>query len=249
MQDPADSPSDGDHRPDSAMPVGRQLPAELIELEPEGWGSRLRGLIDRFGLLPVLASAVLLVGAGVLAMQLFAPAPQPVDDTLPMAPQATSAVSPVEPFEATSVLVHAAGAVVRPGVYELPTGSRFIDLVEAAGGVLPQADPNRLNLAEELSDGARVYVLSVGEVAPPGVVPAGDSPTGEGRTDSSDPVDINTADVAALETLPGVGPATAAAIIDHREQYGPFGVIDDLIEVRGIGEAKLAGLRDMAVAR
>lgn len=249
MQDPADEPSDRNEPPGAAPPADRQLPPELIALEPEGWGPRLVRMIERFGLLPVLASAILVVGVVVLAMQFFAPPPQPVDDTLPMAPQVTTPAAPTEPVEETTLLIHAAGAVGRPGVYELPAGSRVIDLVEAAGGVLTEADPDRLNLAEELSDGARVYFLSVGEAAAPGVISAGASADAEGQPGGSDPVDVNTADLTQLETLPGVGPATAQAIIDHREQFGPFGVVDDLIEVRGIGEAKLAGLRDMAVTR
>lgn len=137
------------------------------------------------------------------------------------------------------VVVHVAGAVAGPGVQRLAAGSRVIDAVDAAGGLAADADPSRLNLAAELVDGQQVYVVRVGEVAP--AVAAG----GAGPDGGPEPlVDLNTASAADLEELPGVGPATAAAIVDHREQHGPFTSVDSLLDVRGIGDAKLAELRD-----
>ncbi len=109
--------------------------------------------------------------------------------------------------------------------------------MEASGGLASEADADRINLAAELVDGAQVYVPRVGEDPPGGHSAAAD--------DAEGPVDLNTADTARLETLPGVGPATAAAIIDHRTRHGPFAAVDDLLAVRGIGEAKLAALRDL----
>ncbi len=160
--------------------------------------------------------------------------PVPVDAALPLVEPAsvTTTSAPAGP-----VVVHVAGAVVAPGVQRLPAGSRVIDAIEAAGGLRADADADRVNLAAELVDGTQVYVPAVGEPAPatasgaPGAAPG--------------PVDLNTADAAALETLPGVGPATAAAIIDYRERNGPFASVDGLLDVRGIGEAKLAQIRDL----
>jgi competence protein ComEA len=149
----------------------------------------------------------------------------------------------------TEVVVHVVGAVAAPGVQRLPTGSRVIDAVEAAGGAAPDADLSRVNLAAVLADGQQVVVLRPGE-APPAAAGAG--PSGPGADDGAGGegdgplVDINRASAAELEELPGVGPATAEAIIAHREQNGPFASVDDLLDVRGIGEAKLEQLRDRA---
>jgi competence protein ComEA len=154
---------------------------------------------------------------------------------------------PVGEGVAAEVVVHVAGAVAVPGVQRLPTGARVVDAVDAAGGALPDADLARINLAAPLTDGQQVYVLRQGEVAPP--VPAGPQAGGSPGTSGSDAggglVDINRASADQLDELPGVGPATAEAIIAHRDQHGPFGSVDELIDVRGIGEAKLEQLRDL----
>jgi competence protein ComEA len=145
------------------------------------------------------------------------------------------------------LVVQAAGAVVRPGVYRLVSGSRVVDLVAAAGGLTADADADRVNLASPLSDGARVYLPRRGETIPLGPVSDGGSTGGAASSPSTlaPPLDLNTATVAQLDTLPGVGPATAAAIIDHRQRHGPFRSVDELAQVRGIGAAKLAQLRDL----
>ncbi len=161
--------------------------------------------------------------------------PTPVEATLPLvdASAVTTTTAAPEP-----VVVHVAGAVQAPGVHRLPAGSRVIDAVEASGGLAPDADPAAVNLAAIVVDGAQIYVPRVGEDVP--AVAASDT-----GSDTAGPVDLNTAPASLLESLPGVGPATAAAIIDHRERHGPFQRVDDLLDVRGIGEAKLAALRDL----
>lgn len=148
-----------------------------------------------------------------------------------------------------SVTVHVAGAVQHPGVVTLPAGSRAVDAVDAAGGLAPGADADRVNLAAPLADGTRLAVPLVGqpiptEVAVPSATPAG---SGSGPTAATPgaPVDLNTADVTQLDTLPGVGPATAAAIVAHREEHGPFSTVDGLLDVRGIGEGRLDAVRDL----
>lgn len=154
------------------------------------------------------------------------------------------------------VTAHIAGAVVAPGVRTLPAGARLTDLVAAAGGVAPDADLDRVNLAAPVVDGSRVWVPRRGEEVPAlvdadvGHGPAG-APGGAG-TDSAAggagpaTVSINHASEVELEELPGVGPATAAAIVAHREANGPFRSVDDLLEVRGIGPAKLEQIRPLA---
>ena len=113
----------------------------------------------------------------------------------------------------------------------------------AADGPLPDADPNSLNLAAPLSDGSRIYVPRVGEEVPPGVM-AADAPTGSVAV-ATTIVDVNEANAAALEELPGVGPATATAIVAERDRNGPFLSVDDLDRVPGIGPTKIEALREL----
>lgn len=139
--------------------------------------------------------------------------------------------------------VHVAGAVIEPGVYELAGIARVRDAIVAAGGPRVDADWNALNLAALLADGVRIYVPMLGEeVAPSLLLPpvaVSAAPAG--------PINVNIAGAAELEALPGVGPATAAAIIEERERNGPFLDVDDLDRVPGIGPAKLEALRGQAV--
>lgn len=147
----------------------------------------------------------------------------------------------------SEVVVHVAGAVASPGVQRLPVGARVVDAVDAAGGATPDADLARVNLAAPLVDGQQVYLLRQGEEPPPGVAAGAPAAAGAaGATGGDGPIDINRATAAELEELPGVGPATAEAIISHREQHGPFASVDDLIDVRGIGDAKLEQIRERA---
>lgn len=157
-----------------------------------------------------------------------------------------------------SVTVHVAGAVASPGVVSLPAGNRVVDAVAAAGGLRPDADSDRVNLAAKLTDGQRIVIPLVGQPVPSEVAPAGDGggalhDAGGGNGGGpaggvpAEPVDLNSATAEELDALPGVGPATAAAILDQREQAGPFRSVEDLLDVRGIGEAKLDALRDLVV--
>ncbi|GAB4083606.1 hypothetical protein GCM10028784_02360 [Myceligenerans cantabricum] len=142
------------------------------------------------------------------------------------------------------VVAHVVGAVRKPGLVELPGGARIADAVEAAGGPTSEADLSGVNLARPVSDGEQIHVPRPGEtpeepaamsVPEPGD-PAGAAPgTGE--------VDVNTADPAALETLSGIGPALARAIIEWRTANGPFASVDELDDVPGIGPAVLEGIR------
>lgn len=135
-----------------------------------------------------------------------------------------------------SIYVHLLGAVVHPGLYELPENSRAIDVLAAAGGFTGAADRTALNLARFLSDGEQVYVPGVGEVVEGGLAAVG---AVGGK------VNLNTADAATLETLPRVGPVTAAKIIAWREANGRFTTIDDLKSVSGFGEKTFASLSEL----
>lgn len=138
------------------------------------------------------------------------------------------------------VVVHVAGAVTHPGVVELSVGARVIDAIEAVGGGLPEADLDRLNLAAKLADGQRVLVQRVGD---PTVADTGTAASGPGEAPGG-PLNLNTATAAQLDGLPGIGPALAGAIIDERARRGSFRSVNELREVRGIGEKRFADLRD-----
>lgn len=176
-------------------------------------------------------------------LPLAAPTPSIPEPTIeePTVPGSTIPGSPPVRSAGGSVVVHVAGAVVAPGVYELADGARVDDAVRIAGGPESDAELDGLNLAAPVVDGQRVYVPVVGEIDPASLpslpTPGGAVPSG--------PLDLNTATVDELDALPGVGPATASAIVDDRERNGPFAAVEDLERVPGIGPAKLAALRDL----
>jgi competence protein ComEA len=151
------------------------------------------------------------------------------------------------PTKAGVVLVHVVGQVRRPGVVRLPAGSRVLDAVGAAGGAKPSADLNHLNLARVVTDGEQIVVPKPGELIPvagpsgapgAGTGSAGGAPAGGGSAGGL--VDLNTADAAALDALPGVGPVLSQRILDWRTQHGRFSSVDELGEVSGIGDKLLA---------
>lgn len=144
------------------------------------------------------------------------------------------------------VTVHVAGAVADAGVYSIPEGSRVQDAVDAAGGLAKDAAPNAVNLARVLQDGEQV-VIPTQEQVKGGALPASESAqasNGSGSSAAAAVVNINTAGADELDTLPGVGPATAQAIIEERESGGPFASVEDIQRVSGIGEKKFEKLKD-----
>ena len=201
-----------------------------------------------------LAVAVpLVVVGGYLALR---PDPRAAAIVLPRAGDAPALTATVAAPDgvpgAPAILVHAAGAVVRPGVYRMSDSARVIDLLNVAGGPGAGADLSGINLAAPLSDGARVHFPSAGEDPPPEVdivetaaEPPGSARTGGGTDAPPEPLDINAATAGELERLPGIGPVTAAAIVEHRALAGPFRSVEDLQDVTGIGPVKLGGIRDM----
>lgn len=233
------------------MPAEPTDPADPLGLNrpvlPQRPRDRLFALLADLGLSPraaVAGCAVCLI-ALVGWLWLRSPAPPAVEAGMPMAPAAAGtlpgASSPTVAVGDT-VLAHAAGAVRHPGLYELAAGERVADLLEAAGGATRAADLDRVNLAAPVADGTQVIVPRRGEPAPTLSTPTDGS---SASATPAAPVNINLAGPEELETLPGVGPATAAAIIEYRDANGPFASADELIDVPGIGEAKLAAVADL----
>lgn len=144
---------------------------------------------------------------------------------------------PVSRGASERIVVHVSGWVRSPGLVELAAGARVAEAVAAAGGALTDASLAALNLAAVLTDGEQVIV--------PGPDDSRDQALGSAVTDGK--VRLNYATAEQLETLPGVGPVLAARIVEHRESFGPFGAVEDLLDVSGIGERKLASLRDLVV--
>lgn len=185
----------------------------------------------------VAVGAVLVAAAmGFLLVRRSAPPPEV------RLPRAQAAPAPASVPAAVEAVAHVAGAVIRPGVVKVPPGGRIAEAVAAAGGPTREADLDQVNLAAKVGDGDRIYVPRRGEAPPPG--PAG---AGGGASSSAKPgpVDLNSAGPEQLDALPGVGPATANAIVEHRTRHGRFKTIDDLLAVPGIGPAKLATLKPL----
>lgn len=213
---------------------------------PLGWRARLESLLGRRPLrgphlAVVAAAALVLLGGGVMVAVWILRTPPPSESLIPQVSASTApltASSGTVDGGARSLMVQAAGAVVSPGVYQLSADARVIDVIDAAGGLAPGADADRLALAAKVADGERVYVPRVGEAIP---APIGAAPSGA----RVGPIDLNIATESDLDALPGVGPATASAIVAYRESHGPFTSVDQLLEVRGIGPAKLDQLADL----
>lgn len=162
--------------------------------------------------------------------------------TGPAVVSTTASRAPAPTVAAPRVLVHVVGAVRRPAVYRLASTARVLDAVRAAGGAVRGADLEAIDLAAPLVDGEQVQVPRRGAAAPSAVAAAGGG-AGAPRA----PVHLNGADAAALDGLPGIGPATAARIVAWRTAHGGFRRLDDLLDVPGIGPAKLAALKGLAV--
>lgn len=145
------------------------------------------------------------------------------------------------------VVAHVAGAVQTPGVVEVPPGARVHEAVEEAGGPTSGAALDGLNLAQEVQDGALIWVptqeeLDAGEAPPADQAQSGGPVGGE---EQAELINLNTADAATLEELPGIGPALAERIVDHRDSHGEFGAVEELAAVSGIGPAILADVEDL----
>lgn len=219
--------------------------------------TRLRG---RTGLRPVILIGVLVtvlgcwfwwhVATGAPQVVPLSEASPAVADT-PAAEAGDATASGGDPAAAAGmIIVHVAGAVARPGVVRLPPGSRLHEAIAAAGGGTAAADPDRLNLASVLEDGQKVLVPERGDPGPAEPAPEetnGSTGSGAGGTGSADgrKIDLNTAGVEELGTLPRVGPVLAQRIVDWRKQHGRFKAVEELDAVDGVGPKLLEALRPL----
>lgn len=151
-------------------------------------------------------------------------------------------------------VIYLTGEIARPGILEVAPGSRLYEAVEAAGGLTPMADKEGINLAAKLSDGVHAHIPRVGEkpASDGNLAPAGKEPLslkGDLSPASSAPIDINHATAEELEALPGIGPKLARQIVEDRTANGPFRTREDLVRVKGIGQAKLERIKEMIVVR
>lgn len=231
-----------DPPPDRSSPVQR-LAARWI---PE---SLLHARVDpgRAGMIAVVAVVVVvLLAVGISALtggsstEAAAPLPPPVADPPAIAPAAAAPPAP------TKLVVSVVGQVERPGLVTVPDGARVADALVAAGGALPGTDLTTLNLARRLADGEQLYVAipvppQVQAQQPPGAGTGGGPAAGGG----DGKIDLNSATVEQLDGVPGIGTVTAQRIVQWRDQHGRFTSVDQLGEVGGIGEVRLARLRDL----
>lgn len=218
--------------------------AGLVGSSARGWKPEddLEDLVPGNRPVPTRAIVAGLVALAVLAIVgliVFTALKTSPPQEAPVAEPGVEATAVAHETPAGDVTVHVAGEVKKPGVFTLPAGSRITDAVQAAGGFTNDADASALNLAQPLGDGEQVKVPRVGQE------PETPQDTESGATDgagSGGKINLNTASEQELQDLPGVGPATSAAIVQHREENGRFESVEQLDDVPGIGPAILERL-------
>lgn len=224
-----------------------RVPGAVRALVPAGWrGARVapgRPGATALALVAALAAVVAVAGVWMERPRTEPVAALPavvVTSETPVAPPAEAGGGAAAP--AGPLVVSVSGKVARPGLVEVPDGARVADVLDAVGGALPGTDLSSLNLARRVVDGEQIAVA----VAPaPDAAPAGGAAGGNGETGAA--VDLNTATEAQLDALPGVGPVTAARILQWRESNGRFSRVEQLREIEGIGELRFAQLRELVV--
>jgi competence protein ComEA len=238
--------------------VGQPMDAPLTALPPPGFSPT--GAIEQenasptrtWGFSPLALALHVLLNAfliGVALMVLRRPDPPPIALQPPPTPAPTATATPL-PTPAP-IAVYVSGAVRNPAVYELPTGARVADALALAGGLTAEADAARINQAEPLFDGAQVHVpliqseQNIVPASQPDAGVSGSAPTGGSAANAGSLVNVNTASIDELTTLPGIGPSKAANIVASR----PYATVDDLERASGIGAKTVDRLRDLVTVQ
>ena len=230
-------------RPESAVSASIPTPIDILL---QHW-SRVRSVLRvNSTARVVIGSMVVLLSALLAAVVIVRSSARPEARAVPV--ESTNSFETTTSTTVATIVVAVGGAVRTPGVYRLPIGSRVVDALEAGGGPAADIDLDRINLAALVADGERVWLARTGDIDAPGVG-AGPTTGPSAMQGRSGPVDLNSATADELEDLPGIGPATAEAIIDRRREVGRFRSVDDLLSVKGIGTAKLEALRSSVVVR
>lgn len=246
-----EEPDHDQARPDTAL--SRWLP-DTATPQRAGWLATVRADPGRAGVIGLAVVGVLAVLVTVFTLWRDDPPPV-VAAKLPEVEMVSSAAPKPAPDQ--PVVVSVVGLVREPGLVTLPPGARIADALEAAGGAADGADLIGLNMARRLTDGEQIIVGIAPAPGQPATMgsstvgaqdgaapPPGDTPA-ESVKAAGEAVNLNTATAEQLDTLPGIGPVTAAAIIAWRDANGAFGSVDQLGEVDGIGPARLAKLREL----
>jgi len=210
---------------------------------------------ERFGYAAL--GAMLLVGFGFVAAQrLRRPATIELHNTgrpavvVPPSGQKYSS-SPPAPSASGVLIVHVIGAVRNPGLVSIPAGSRVYEAISAAGGTTQYADTNAINLAAKVADGTQISVPSFGVMPPSGIGSTATTPLTRGRSMKrpDGPVDLNSASVQQLQSVPGIGPTMAQRIVDYRSEHGAFQTVDDLKVVQGFGKHRVDQVRNWLIVQ
>ncbi|MCX6535937.1 MAG: helix-hairpin-helix domain-containing protein [Actinobacteria bacterium] len=218
---------------------------------------KVQTAIKWFGLSRLIGSVLSLIAVALAGWWLLRVPPPPPEDSIPIAGTVTTlsvmAISPqtqeLVKELVTEITVHIAGAVKTPGVYQFHVGARINDGVVAAGGATAQADLDSVNLAMLLSEGEQIYIPKRNDKPHIIVQPRFTSSNSSNSSTNNElqiSININTATAIELEQLAGVGPSTAKAIIEFRQKNGGFKTVEDLLNVRGIGPAKLSEILPQA---
>jgi competence protein ComEA len=223
--------SDGSRPPERSRAPGREpAAADLSTSEPPGPRLALGGLDQaRRGMRALVVVTVVVVAIAALLMWYARPKAEVVDGRVDLPPAE-------EVASGTGTLVVAVtGRVMHPGLVRLPAGARVADAIEAAGGALPGTDLSYINLARKVTDGE---LITIGVTVAPGA-PGGAADAAGGL------INLNTATLAQLDTLPGVGPVLAQRILDYRTRHGSFRSVSELRQVDGVGDARYEQLRHL----
>jgi competence protein ComEA len=253
----SESPADDGGEPDTAL--SRWLPDTTKPDGPAGWIAAVRADPGRAGVIALAVVGVIAVLVTVFTL-MRDKTPPVTSAKLPpveMVSSASPTPGPAPPQADGPVVVSVVGLVNKPGLVTLAPGARIADAITAAGGALDGADLIGLNMAQRITDGEQIIVGIVGAPGQPAAMGSSISsaPATAGPTDAHSPagkgsapgvlVDLNAATVEELDTLPGIGPVTAAAIVAWRDANGRFTSVDQLGDVDGIGPARLEKLRDL----